>query len=91
MAIGSTTFPPRQHTNASVRATEGLAHGAMDPVVWPSCDAVALGGGCPCCGRGVVTSATMVGCDFLRDGGGQEEEEAVAATKVPSKFENPRR
>jgi hypothetical protein len=33
----------------------------------------------------------MVGSDFLRDGGGQEEEEAMAATKVPSKFENPRR
>jgi hypothetical protein len=63
----------------------------MDPVARPSCDAVALGGGCPCCGRGVVTSATMVGSDFLRDGGGREEEEAVAATKVPSKFENLRR
>jgi hypothetical protein len=33
----------------------------------------------------------MVGSGFLHDGGGREEEEAVAATKVPSKFEDPRR
>jgi hypothetical protein len=68
--------------NALVCAAQGLAHEVVDLVARPSCNAIALGGGCPCRGRGVAMLATMVGFGFLRDGGGREEEEAAAATKV---------
>jgi hypothetical protein len=59
MTIGATTFPPRQHANALVRAAWGLAHGV-------SGGAAFVRRGC-----GVATSVTMVGSSFLRDGGGR--------------------
>jgi hypothetical protein len=86
MAIGGATFPPRQHMDVLVHAAQGLAHGVVDPVARPSCGVVALGGGCPCCDRGVAMSATMVRSDFLGDDGGRKEEEAATATKVPDQL-----
>jgi hypothetical protein len=77
--------------NALVRVARGLAHGVMNPVARPSSGVVALGGGCPCHGCGVATSATMVGSGFLRDGGGREQEEVAAATKAPGQLEDSRR